>query len=174
MRWVKIENEIKQFPNSRQSTKTMTSIFKYLLFYSQKFLGTLNLVQMRKIFLRTFIFFMKAKIVFFFFAQRSFLLKSIRIKEQFTLNTFLVNVTTLYPLKTPEILWFSDVFRWYKMGTLAKNGSIMVDIQKRHKLKTKVQVSTLKTSFLTDKYCIIMFSLITVLENLAYQLILRI
>ena len=28
------------------------------------------------------------------------------------------------PLKTPENLWFSGVFRWYKMGTLARNGLI--------------------------------------------------
>ena len=39
-----------------------------------------------------------------------------------TVNTFLVNVSILYPLKTPENLWFSGVFRGYKMGTLAGSG----------------------------------------------------
>ena len=38
------------------------------------------------------------------------------------LNPFLANVPILYPLKTPENLWFSEVFRGYKMGTLARNG----------------------------------------------------
>ena len=37
-------------------------------------------------------------------------------------NPFLANVPILYPLKTPENLWFSSVFRGYKMGTLARNG----------------------------------------------------
>ena len=36
-------------------------------------------------------------------------------------NPFLANVPILYPLKTPENLWFSGVFRGYKMGTLARN-----------------------------------------------------
>ena len=38
------------------------------------------------------------------------------------LNPFLANVPILYPLKPPENLWFSGVFRGYKMGTLARNG----------------------------------------------------
>ena len=38
------------------------------------------------------------------------------------LSSFLANVPILYPLKTPENLWFFGVFRRYKMGTLAKNG----------------------------------------------------
>ena len=38
----------------------------------------------------------------------------------------MVNVPILYPLKTPENLWFSGVFRWYKIGTLARNGLIGV------------------------------------------------
>ena len=37
-------------------------------------------------------------------------------------KSFLANVPILYPLKTPENLWLSDVFRGYKMGTLAGNG----------------------------------------------------
>ena len=40
------------------------------------------------------------------------------------LNPFLANIPILYPLKTPENLWFSGVFRRYEMGTLAKNGLI--------------------------------------------------
>ena len=38
-----------------------------------------------------------------------------------TVNTFLANVSILYPLNTPENLWFSGVFRGYKMETLTKN-----------------------------------------------------
>ena len=37
------------------------------------------------------------------------------------INLFLTNVPTLHPLKTTKNLWFSDVFRGYKMGTLATN-----------------------------------------------------
>ena len=36
----------------------------------------------------------------------------------------MANVPILYPLKTPENLWFSGVFRGYKIETLAKNGSM--------------------------------------------------
>ena len=38
-----------------------------------------------------------------------------------TFNPFLVNVSILYLLKTPENLWFSDLFSGYKMGTLVRN-----------------------------------------------------
>ena len=37
------------------------------------------------------------------------------------INSFLAKVLTLYPLKTPENLWFSGVFRRYKVGALARN-----------------------------------------------------
>ena len=37
-------------------------------------------------------------------------------------NPFPVSVPILYPLKTPENLWFSGVFMAYKMGTLARSG----------------------------------------------------
>ena len=40
------------------------------------------------------------------------------------INPFLANVPILYPLKTPENRRFSDVFRGYKLGTLATNGLI--------------------------------------------------
>ena len=40
------------------------------------------------------------------------------------LNPFLTNISILYPLKIPEKLWFSGVFRVYNMGTMAKNGLI--------------------------------------------------
>ena len=36
------------------------------------------------------------------------------------------NALILYPLKTPENFWFSNVFRGYKMGTLVRNYSICV------------------------------------------------
>ena len=39
---------------------------------------------------------------------------------------FLTDASILYPLKTSENLWFSGVFRGYKMGTLVKNGLISV------------------------------------------------
>ena len=50
----------------------------------------------------------------------------------------------LYPLKTPENLWFSGVFRGYKMGILARNGlrasvtrAYKVDISKISKFTGK-------------------------------------
>ena len=43
------------------------------------------------------------------------------------LNPFQANVPFLYPLKTSENLWFSDVSRGYRKGTLAWNGSIKAD-----------------------------------------------
>ena len=39
------------------------------------------------------------------------------------LKSFQANVPFLYPLKTSENLWFSDVCRGYRNGTLASNGS---------------------------------------------------
>ena len=58
--------------------------------------------------------------------------------EEFDLmfNPFLVNVPILYPLKTPENLWFSGVFRGYKMGTLERNGLTHLSVnayQNNHK-----------------------------------------
>ena len=41
-------------------------------------------------------------------------------------NPFLANVPILYPLKTPQNQGFSGVFRGYKMGTLARNGSKII------------------------------------------------
>ena len=50
-----------------------------------------------------------------------------KVFKHWFLNSFLPSVPNLYPLKTPENfwflnLWFSDIFRGYKMGTLARNG----------------------------------------------------
>ena len=45
-------------------------------------------------------------------------------------NRFLVNVSILYSLKTPENQGFSGVFRGCKMGTLAGNG-LMTDDQRK-------------------------------------------
>ena len=39
-----------------------------------------------------------------------------------TFNSFLANAPILYPLKTPENLWLSGIFKGYKMRTLAING----------------------------------------------------
>ena len=43
-------------------------------------------------------------------------------------NPFLANVPILHPLKTQEKLWFSSVFRGYRMRTLAKNLLINVTV----------------------------------------------
>ena len=40
------------------------------------------------------------------------------------INPFCTNVLFLYPLKTSQNLWFSDVFREYRNGTLAWKGLI--------------------------------------------------
>ena len=40
-------------------------------------------------------------------------------------NPFSTNVPLLYPLKTENILQFSDVFRGYRSGTLFENGLMM-------------------------------------------------
>ena len=40
----------------------------------------------------------------------------------FEVNSFAVDVPFLYFPKTLEKLWFSGVFRGYKMGMLAANG----------------------------------------------------
>ena len=34
----------------------------------------------------------------------------------------LSNVHIFYPLETPEDIWFSNVFKWYKIGSLGRNG----------------------------------------------------
>ena len=52
-----------------------------------------------------------------------------RLRENF-LNHFTQNVPFLYPIKISENLWFSDVFRGYKTGTLALNGLIKSPTQK--------------------------------------------
>ena len=44
------------------------------------------------------------------------------ISEVFMLTHFLPIFPFYTPLKTPENIRISGVFRWYKMGTLAKNG----------------------------------------------------
>ena len=35
---------------------------------------------------------------------------------------FLAKLPILYPMKPPETLWFSGIFRGYKIETLARNG----------------------------------------------------
>ena len=37
----------------------------------------------------------------------------------------MANVSILYPIKAPETLWFSVVYRGYKMGTLIRNRLIL-------------------------------------------------
>ena len=44
-----------------------------------------------------------------------------------TFNPFLVNVPSLYPLKTLENQRFYGVFMGYKLGTLARNGLMVVN-----------------------------------------------
>ena len=45
----------------------------------------------------------------------------------FSVTPFLANVPILYPLKTPENLFFSGAFRGYQMGTLARNGLMKLE-----------------------------------------------
>ena len=49
------------------------------------------------------------------------------LNELFSITLFLANVLILYPLKTSEKLRFSDVFRGYKVGTLARSGLNQVE-----------------------------------------------
>ena len=45
----------------------------------------------------------------------------ILLRVNLFINLFLANVLILYPLKNPENLRFSGIFRGYKMETLARN-----------------------------------------------------
>ena len=50
-------------------------------------------------------------------------------KQYFSLlliNQFSTKVPLPYPLKISETLWFTDVFRRYRSGTLVENGLISV------------------------------------------------
>ena len=55
-------------------------------------------------------------------------LEKLRIRSLFTqwwsliLNPFHASISFLYPLKTSEKLWFSNVFRGYRNETLTRNG----------------------------------------------------
>ena len=49
-------------------------------------------------------------------------MKLFKTLQSLLLNPFLVSVSILYPLETPENQKFSDVFRRYKKGTLGRNG----------------------------------------------------
>ena len=51
-----------------------------------------------------------------------FVRKHLCSSTSFYFNPFLANVPILNPMKTPENLWFSGVFRGCRTGTLAKNG----------------------------------------------------
>ena len=44
---------------------------------------------------------------------------------KFYLDRYQANVPILNPLKTPESLWFSGVFRGYKTRTLVRNGLLL-------------------------------------------------
>ena len=73
-----------------------------------------------------------AGFVFFFLKSDShlakdlFLFASMKVlkwwKAFFILNPYSLNVTFLYPLKTSENLWFSDVFRGCRNVTLGEYG----------------------------------------------------
>ena len=49
-------------------------------------------------------------------------LQVLRIEVFNKINSFSTNVPLQYPLKTLENLWFSNVFRGYRSGTLVDNG----------------------------------------------------
>ena len=46
--------------------------------------------------------------------------RTTQIGKKTSFNPFLANAPILYPLKTPENLWFSGVFRGYKRGAFAR------------------------------------------------------
>ena len=62
-------------------------------------------------------------------------------------NPFQASVPILYPLKTPKSLWFSGVFRGYKMGTLAWNGSTWVSSMASFYSVKTVKINFFKISF---------------------------
>ena len=49
-------------------------------------------------------------------------------------NTLLAYVPIAYPLKTPKNVWFSGLFRGYKMGTLTRNG-----LKNEQQIKTTIK-----------------------------------
>ena len=55
------------------------------------------------------------------------LVRYIKILRRF--NPFMANVPILYPLKTPENLWFSGVFRGYNMGIYPLDYTITSPVQ---------------------------------------------
>ena len=60
------------------------------------------------------------------------------------------NALILYPLKAPENLWFSGVFRGYKMRIFARNGLIKVFPDQNYVLF--VPCTSIKTHF-ADQNC---------------------
>ena len=59
-------------------------------------------------------------------------------------NPFLTNVPILYPLKTPENIWFSGVIMCYKMGAMTRNRlkSTFKSIIPSLNITRKIQVHT--------------------------------
>ena len=57
------------------------------------------------------------------------------------INIFPANGPILEPLKTPENLWFSGVFRGYKMGILARNGLMQLRYWEQKNLDIGVHLS---------------------------------
>ena len=62
----------------------------------------------------------------FYAAKRHSNLKMLLLDHEAYVKPFLANAPILYPLKTPENIWFSGVFRASKMRTLVRNGLIYV------------------------------------------------
>ena len=46
------------------------------------------------------------------------------VQSLYVINTFLANVPISFPLKTPENLWLSGVFRGNEIRTVGRNGLI--------------------------------------------------
>ena len=65
--------------------------------------------------------------VVLFFTLKNFVCILLLVKnisafwQYFLINPFSTNVPLPYPLKTSENLWFSDIFRGYRSGTLVEN-----------------------------------------------------
>ena len=73
--------------------------------------------------------------------RQGLIASNINIKKTLNyLNPYSPNVTFLYPRKTPENLWFSDVFRVYRNVTLGEYGLMSISDVKDDGNKVTVEV----------------------------------
>ena len=81
------------------------------------------------------------------------------------LNPFLANVPILHPLKTPEKLTFSGVFRGFKMGTLARNELMHCFNRKKQNLKCYIRLGRLPAQTLMSTWQAFTPNLVTKLQE---------